>query len=226
LRHSSEEHPNYIHEGGRIIKKYIKVYYRIECPAYCPYSGYLSSEKKDAFQKESSQLFLDDGWTLVPHTIFGAADTVTRGKEELYLHPQEFSGVVLEENIEAIHSLLMTAQTFSCYRVDFYKIYVDMPLEEHLKDLASQRDQIASDLLEAFRTSRRNLYTDGRKELSSVSEKYSLNLIDCKNSPFPPGNEVVREIFTGLVHQGKIIVRTTRYGVVYRTTTEKEMLAG
>lgn len=117
---------------------YRKVYFRIS-------SGYLwgndwsSSEEQAAFREETRRLFQDDGWTLETHKNAAVCDTVRKGLQDLYLHPMNFSGVILEETIPHLEELLAQAHTFRCRGVDRYEVYLDLTDEDYWAMLESQR---------------------------------------------------------------------------------------
>lgn len=102
---------------------YRKVYLRIHT------NGYDFDQFRDAdaaaFQEESRRLFQELGWTLHPGG-HGIGDTVTKDRQDLYLHPTSFSGVMDEANIQPLREELSKAQSFRCYAVDCYEEYKDM----------------------------------------------------------------------------------------------------
>ena len=58
-------------------------------------------------------------------------DTVTKDRQDLYLHPASFSGVLDEANIPLLREQLSGAQTFQCYAADCYEEYLDLSDEEY-----------------------------------------------------------------------------------------------
>ncbi|WP_432353275.1 hypothetical protein [Anaerotruncus rubiinfantis] len=201
---------------------YRKVYYRIKCPAYQFDRGFLSEQGEAAFKEESRSLFQRDGWELLPERSSGASDTFTRGKERLYLHPMSYSGEVLEENISAVERLLASAKTFSCYATDLYESYLDLSPQSLRESLEAQREEIAADLLEAFRTPQRNQYHYDGKPLRQMIKKYGVLLIDERDLTGKTAGNVVSGIFFDLVKQQKILTKNRRYQVGFRTATPKD----
>ena len=85
---------------------YRKVYIRI-ASSYRYDTGWPDEGAEDAFLAESRRLFQGAGWELHPgRPGSGTCDTVTKGLQELYLHPMEFSGVIREEEIPAVREVL------------------------------------------------------------------------------------------------------------------------
>ena len=66
-------------------------------------------------KEESRCLFQGLGWAVtLGHN--GGCDTASKDRQDLYLHPSSFSGVIDEANIEALQEQLSKAQTFHCKR--------------------------------------------------------------------------------------------------------------
>ena len=99
------------------------VYLRIRCnrynSTYGKDSGWTSDADQAAFKEESRRLFQELGWDIHPGRN-GVCDSVTKGHQDLYLHPTSFSGVMDEANIQLLQEQLSKAQTFGCYHVDCY----------------------------------------------------------------------------------------------------------
>ena len=78
---------------------YRMVYLRIRCncyhSGYGKDSGWTSNAEQAAFKEESRRIFQELGWTLHAGRN-GVCDTVTKGHQDLYLHPTSFSGVMDE----------------------------------------------------------------------------------------------------------------------------------
>lgn len=204
--------------------KYFEVYFRIKS-AYQGYSGFENDEQSKAFHEEVAATFASDGWEVISGKSSCYSDTVKKDKQELYLHPMYFSGVICEDSIEHLHTLLSAPElsTFSCYHVDVYDEYKDMTDEEYLSLLYAQENEIEAALLAACRTKRKNLYAIGSIAMS-VAKQFSVLRLGQR----PGCNKehiVVREVFNRLTRTGAIEVATTKSGVGYRTTLKKESAA-
>lgn len=89
------------------------------------YDSYWPDEDaKSLFREESRGLFQKAGWELRPGRN-GACDTVTKGKQELYLYPMNFSGIIRMDEVPRIEKLLGGAKSFRCCGVDCYKEYFE-----------------------------------------------------------------------------------------------------
>ena len=103
------------------------------------------------FSEESRSLFQSVGWDLQPGGD-STSDTVTKGWQELYLHPMNFSGIIEMDEIPAIQELLKDAKSFCCYGFDCYERYWDITDEEYLAQLETKREEITHEILERCRT--------------------------------------------------------------------------
>ena len=87
--------------------EYRKVYFRIRS-RYQFDSGWPAETDAAKFHEESRSLFQSAGWGLHPGGD-STSDTVTKGWQELYLHPMNFSGIIEPAAPPAIHVLLSDA---------------------------------------------------------------------------------------------------------------------
>ena len=78
---------------------YRMVYLRIRCNGNDPSAS--GSTDLTTFKEESRRLFQEMGWT-VHEGRGGVCDTVTKDRQDLYLHPSSFSGVLEEANISLL----------------------------------------------------------------------------------------------------------------------------
>lgn len=204
--------------------KYFDTYFRIKS-AYQGYSGFENDEQKELFRSEVTAIFANDGWEIISGKTSGSADSAIQGKQELYLHPMYFSGVICEDSIEHLHTLLSAPElsTFSCYHVDVYDEYKDMTDDEYLSLLRAKEDEIEAALLAACRTKRKNLYAVGNIT-ERVAKKFYVPRLG-QRPGYDKEHIVVREVFNRLTRTGVIEVATTKSGVGYRTTLKKESAA-
>ena len=138
---------------------YRKVYFRIHTDCYN--SGWSSDADRAAFKEESRRLFQELGWAAALGCN-GSCDTVTKDRQDLYLHPDSFSGVIDEANIQPLQEHLSKAKTFRFYQVDCYEEYQDLSDEAYRAELEAKRDEITDYILKKCRTKRRDLYKEKR----------------------------------------------------------------
>ena len=200
---------------------YQMVYFRIHTDGYA--SGWASDTAKALFREESRRLFQESGWTLHAGGN-GSSDTVTKDQQDLYLHPDSFSGVMEEDNIQPLQEQLAAVRTrsFRCYAVDRYEKYADMDDGEYWAALEARRDEITAFVLGQCRTKRTNLYiTD------PVAPHIAAHFEICRLCDRGRHNEVgirfVSELVERLLQQGRLRCAETTHGRGIRTATAKEL---
>lgn len=199
---------------------YREVYFRIDS-AYHGYDGWTSAKDKVAFNEETRRLFQNAGWTLHVGERDCFCDTVTKGMQELYLHPMNFSGVVSEEEIPEIEALLAKATTFRCRATDRMAVYYEMTDDEYLKHLDSKRDEIIKAILERCKTKRSNLYLVGGFTMG-IADQFSVKRICDKEGHRNKAYKYVSQLVDQLIKEGQLITANTKNGPGIRTATAKE----
>lgn len=204
---------------------YRKVYFRIQIYSY-DYSygrgsGWASKADAAAFQEESRRLFQELGWTLHAGG-HGIGDTVTKDRQDLYLHPTSFSGVMDESNIQPLQVELSKARTFCCYAVDCYEEYMDMSDEEYWAALEAKRGEITAFILEQCKTKRTNLYIVD-PIAPSIAKKFEIRRLCDRERDNAVGNRFVSEVIDQLLQEGRLVSAETTHGEGIRTATPKEI---
>ena len=200
---------------------YRTTYFRINPYEYMP--GWSSEADRDRFVTESRDLFQTVGWELHPgHNSF--CDTVTKGNQDLYLHPQSFSGVILDSEVQPIRELLAKAKTFQCYHVDFYEEYLDINDEEYRALLEAKREEITAALLRSYKTKRSNLYIVD-PVAPDIAKRFSVRRVCDKENHHNIANGFVSDIVHQLLGQGLLVAAKTTYGDGIRAATDKEKKA-
>ena len=212
------------------MKNYKKVYFRTDSPLYRTNAGigFENQDSRNSFYSEVMKTFLNNGWQVKDekYKISSSYPTVIKEKQELYLHPDHFSGVVIEENITEIEQLVKNIDGLKYRWTDIYEDVFDITDEEYMNMLKSKRKYIEQDILEAFKTKRRNLYvTSSRDCINRVLNKYRIKRLTCHIGVISSNNLDVQyfsEIFEELVNKGEIVTANTKNGTGYRTRTDKE----
>ena len=198
---------------------YRMVYLRVRSSGYN--FGWTSDTDQAAFKEESRRLFQELGWMLhVGHN--GVCDTVTKGNQDLYLHPLSFSGVLDEAHIQPLLDQLSKAQTFQCYHLDRYEEYLDMSDEEYRAALEAKRGEITAFILEQCRTKRSNLYITAPVAVI-VAEQFEVCRLCDKDRNNSVGKRFVAELMTQLLQEGRLVSAETDQGEGIRTATAKEL---
>ena len=200
---------------------YRKVYFRIQTHTYGYGSGWSSEVDKAAFDSECRSLFQQLGWTLHPG-FNGCCDTVTKDRQDLYLHPFNFSGVMDEANIQPLQEQLSKGRTFQCYTVDCYEEYADLSDEEYRAALEARRDEITNFILEQCRTKRTNLYITVPVALH-FAEHFAICRLCDRERHNAVGNRFMSELIDQLLQEGQLVSAETAHGVGIRTATAREL---
>lgn len=206
--------------------EYIRVYFRIDCPAYnpCGYPSWENDEQHGRFHAEAENIV----------NAFGIHEG-TGGRfedhpmEHLYIHPQDISGVLAKNKIKAVAEALNSAKSFSVRWVDVYEDISPMSNAEYLAKLEQQRGEIEAELLSAMTTKRRNLYIClgyGANPIALVANKHFIPRREAERcADDGTGFSYVRSVFDALVEQGKIVSAETKNGTGYRTAKKDELAA-
>ena len=204
-----------------------KVCFRIR-GQYKGHGGFPDRQSHIDFVEDTRQLFQDAGWTLHAKELNrGICDTVTKGQQDLYLHPMSFSGVVLEDEIPQLEAMLAQAKTFHCYAVDRYEEYVDLSDEAYWALLESKREEVVAAILERYRSKRRNIFFTSATG-AGIASKFSVNRLCDKQGRQNKANLFVSNLMEQLIAEGRLVTANTKRGQGIRTATKEELqhLAG
>jgi len=129
--------------------KYSDTYFRINTKAYCPQNGW-NNNLKSAYEAEQYAIFKAHGWNIEEPTMSVSSMTAVKGRNYLYLHPQNYSGVCENDERTRLMEAFSLATTFSCQRVDVYHEIFDMTDEQLDTKLNAEIETITSAILKAF----------------------------------------------------------------------------
>ena len=197
---------------------YRKIYFRIRTEGYV--SGWSSDADRSSFKEESRRLFQELGWTIkLGHN--GGCDVVTKDRQDLYLHPTSFSGVIKEDSIQPLQKQMLAAQAFHYEGVDRYEEYQDLSDGEYKAALEAQRDEITAYILEQCKTKRRNLYIVA-PVAEHVAAKFEIRRLCDKDRHNKIGNKFVADLMAELLQKGWLVSAQTSHGEGIRAATDKE----
>lgn len=198
---------------------YRMVYLRVRCNGYDP--GASGGADLSEFKTESRRLFREMGW-MVHKGRSGVCDTVTKDRQDLYLHPASFSGVLEEANIPLLRNQLSGARSFQCYAVDCYEEYADLSDGEYRDMLEARRDEISAFILEQCRTKRANLYIVD-PVADRIAEHFEVRRLSDRDRRNSIGKRFVSELVTQLLREGRLVAAETDCGTGIRSATGKEL---
>lgn len=159
--------------------EFANVHFRIETPTYCYPAFTFTPEQREAFYKETGRIFTALGWEVKENPYSGSPMTVTNGHANLYLHPQDFSGVVMKKDVRSIAEALSEASLFSLRWVDVYETLYDWTDDQYVAFLNRHVREIRRRILKDAVTKRRSLFYDKNSFLRVFNENISIKL-SCK----------------------------------------------
>ena len=157
-------------------KEYAKVYFNMESEGYCYPSFSFTEEQREKFTDDINRIFSSIGWMCEEpeRKLSGVCATWRKGKSHLYMHPQQFSGEVLKNDIKEVAEALQSGKVFSLRWVDIYETVYDISNEEYKKYLESKKIEICTVLYEDFGTTRKNKAFDTMDVIKRLIKKYGL----------------------------------------------------
>lgn len=183
---------------------------------------------QDKFYSEMEKLFTDAGWTIEGSHFRGACPTFHKEKNKLYCHPSQLSGPLEPDLLSEVETLINKATTCKLRYSENYDQIYDMTDEQYKEALETCKKDIQKDIMEAFKTKRRNLY-HYLYDIDHVYRHYRIPTLT--NYIGISSNDVyikyINEVFESMVQSGDILpYKHPTKGTLYRTITkaEKEML--
>ena len=188
--------------------EYVDVHFRIDTKGYEYPSFMLTEEDRTAFDSELRNIFTALGWKCKNEAYNGHCAEWYNGKSRLYLHPQDFSGEVLKNDIKAIAEALTTATTFKLRWIDLYSTVYDMTDEEYTEILATKNDEIKSAILDVCKTTRTTKFCYVEEVVRVLSHRFRLRRIgenDGRNYGIGQTGKHIAKIINSLVSEGYLV---------------------
>ena len=154
--------------------EYVNVHFRIEPFYQYPFNNYTEDQKRE-FYAEVREIFENIGWSMKDCTLY--CREVCYEKQVLDIHPQDFTGEILKNNVSKIAEALNNAKTFTLQWVDTYQTVYDMTDEDYEKYLSSRDEEIKIELFEQCKTKRTNKYYPIFRIARLLSDKFRLTRI-------------------------------------------------
>ncbi|MEG0898366.1 MAG: hypothetical protein RSF40_01470 [Oscillospiraceae bacterium] len=143
---------------GNYNNEYANVYFRIEAHKYQYPSFSFTEDDHLAFYGEVKAALQPLGWNMKDNSDRWYCGDIVKGKQTLYLHPQDFSGEVLKNEIKQISEALEKHEAFNLRWVDLYDTVYDITDGEYEKFLSTKDDEIRTLIFEKCQTKRTNQY--------------------------------------------------------------------
>ena len=156
--------------------EYVSVHFRIDAYGYRYPSFQFSERDRKAFDQEVEAVFSSIGWKC-NEEYHGSCSTWRNGNSYLYLHPQDFSGKVLKNDIKIIAENLCNRITFDLKWVDLYKTVYDLTDQEYETYLCKKDEKMRKTLFQLCATSRRNRYYPASAIARELSKMFQIDRI-------------------------------------------------
>lgn len=215
--------------------EYVDVHFRIRSKGFDAMHGHFyTTEDGAAFDEAVSSLFVSLGFSVKSGRHSGSCSTVVRGYESLYLHPQDFSGLVKKSKVREIAEAMENREgLFWCEWVDLYDGAVEATDDGYALLLTRNLPAMRRYALACAQTKRYDRFYERRTVVSAVMRKFVprrvnyLNKMgyvpDGYNSFDPVALEVVDGVLADLAGGGWLI--EAREGSYVRAANKKEQKA-
>lgn len=205
--------------------EYVNVYFRMETEGYkYPSFSFTEDDKKD-FDSELAEVFTSLGWKCEEGAYGGSCATWYKGKQHLYLHPQNFSGEVLKNEVKQIAEALEKRNTFYLRWVDLYEAVYDMTDQEYEEILSAKDEDIKKSLLENSKTTRASKYYYAFDVARSLANKFRLSRIGDNNGRNYGTRQTIKHILKvvqSLIEEGYLVSAVKNDILLIRTINKTE----
>ena len=211
--------------------EYVNIHFRIEAKHYDYLSYNFSKSERIEFYNEVKNALYPLGWKEEDGEDEWGCGDIIKGKQHLYLHPQDFSGEILKNEVKIIAEALKEHNSFYLRWVDLYKTVYDMSDDEYNQYLETRKNEIKKDLFENFTTPRTNKYYYTYDVSMKLFSKYGLKRIGVNDGlNYSNGQTVqfIKIIIEGMIKEGLLvgIIDEDKYANMFRSfnKTEKSKL--
>lgn len=205
-------------------KEYAKVGFNMESEGYCYPSFSFTDEQREKFTDDINRIFSSIGWICEEpeRKLSGVCAIWKKGKSHLYMHPQQFSGEVLKNDIREVAEALQNGTAFSLRWVDIRETVYDISDEEYREYLHSKEEDIRTDLYSDFCTTRRNKYYYTYEVIQHLLKKYGLKRIFVETDKV--GNDFIMNIISDMDKNGFIATERDFEFIRSLNKTEKKQV--
>lgn len=207
------------------MNEYSNVYFRLETSGYRYPSFSFTKEDREAFYTEVKSALEPLGWHMEDDCKLWGCSYVVNGKSSLYLHPQNFSGEVLKNDIKGIAEALYKHDTFYLERVDLYDTVYDISDSDYEKYLNSKDKEIRKALFENCVTTRTAKYYYAFDVCRSLAVRFRLRRIglnDGRNYGTGQTIEHIQKIMDKMIAEGLLIGAEKNGNQFVRTPNKTE----
>ena len=205
--------------------EYANVYFRIETKGYSYPSFHLEGKDRESFEEDIRKVFTSLGWKCKKEAHNGVCSTWINGKSHLYLHPQNFSGEVLKNEIKMIAESLQENASFQLRWVDLYETVYDMTDSEYEEILSQKDEDIKNVVLAECKTTRNNKFHSKNHIVRIVSDKFRLRRVgehDGRNYGIDQTGIHISNIINSLIEFDLLVKCVMNNDIYVRTINKTE----
>lgn len=206
--------------------EYVNIYFRIEASGYGYPSFSFTEEEEKVFYAEVKAALQPLGWEPEADMEEWHCGYIKKGKQRLYLHPQNFSGEILKNEVKQITEALQKHNTFYLRWVDLYDTVYDISDSEYEEFLYSKEAEIRKALFDNFTTTRANKFYYVFDVCRSLADKFRLRRIglnDGRNSGSGQTIEFIGKVIDKMIQEGLLIGAGNKESKLFRSLNKTEL---
>lgn len=204
--------------------EYTEVHFFIDSVGYRYPEYFFSPEDRLLFDQEVAEIFSYLGWNAANGGGIRSTATVRNGKSHLYLHPQDFSGILRKNDVGAMANALSGRERFSLRWVQLNDTVYEDTDEEYTSYLAGREKEIRDMIFRSARTTRYNKLVPKEYVAMLVAEKVGRKRIS--DNPPRKGNaetgKYVLQILQKMVEEGLLLSLEQGEKTYVRSLNRKE----
>lgn len=205
--------------------EYVNIYFRIETNGYGYPSFSFTEQDRELFEKDIRRVFIGLGWNCKEESHSGVCATWCNGKSHLYLHPQNFSGEVLKNEVKAIAEALENNESFKLRWVDLYETVYDVTDDEYESMLSEKDVDIKKKVLEVCKTKRTTSMYRMSSIARSIADMFRIKRVgedDRRHTGLGQTASHVIDIIMSLIDEGYLVKFESEDGILIRTINKTE----
>lgn len=204
--------------------EYVNIYFRMNTKGYdYPSFSFTESDRKD-FEEDIRKVFTALGWNCKEESHNGVCSTWCNGKSHLYLHPQNFSGEVLKNEVKAVAEALENNGAFELRWVDLYETVYDVTDDEYEAMLSEKDEEIKKAVLETCKTKRKSNFYFMSGIARIVADRFRIKRIgeDNRYTGLGQATNHVIDIIGSLIEEGYLVKHGSGNDMLVRTINKTE----
>ena len=141
------------------------------------------------------------------------------------MHPQNFSGEILKNEVKTIAETLENAKSFKLRWVDLYDTVYDISDEEYEEILISKDEEIKNIVLAQCKTGRKNRFYYLDQVIKTVADRIRLLRIEIDDGRMRGNGQTaiyIEKVIDSLADKGFVVLTENQHGKLIRTINKTE----